>query len=281
MRNKPPLGTPLKSGHRQIPEGGWWLFQDGAGGTAYNIVDLTGDTDGVFTNIDIPRSANSGWNPGKFGKTPIYDGTNDEIIVPDALRLSSQHQSITFWMRAPVPVPGSKIMIGKSNDLDPGAQNTSGWNIYVQAARVCKWWVTGTAVVASTTIVDTGAWFHIACVRVGDDLTTSNGDYFIYINGVLEDETIGHVDNFPATRGYNSNYDLTFASGFFYIPVSYGNFQLDDIRIFNRPLVQPEIQDIMHDGFDPFADLLDVAMLAQLGVPNSWYYRTLMQGDRL
>lgn len=256
IQNKPLQGTPLISGHPHIPKGGWWLFQEGMGD---RIGDLSGNGNvGIATGMSFPSTVASSWNPGLFGSAPIYDGTDDEIIVPDAPRLSSLDQSIMFWMRAIVPVAEAKVLIGKTaEEIDPGL--ISGWNIAIDADHLLKWWITGTIPVAGTTVVDGGEWVHIGCSRQGIDETEAT--YRIYINGVLEAEA-DHDD--ALDRTYNSTHDLTFASGFFNIPVRYGNFQMDDIRIFRRVVLGSEVQDIKSDPFAAFTTGIDVALLAQL-----------------
>lgn len=284
--NKPFLGTPLNLAHRQLRGLVWWsVFQEGAGGRIRNLVDLTGDSDGAFSGIAIPPTVNSGWNPGKFGKTVMVDGVDDFIdigAVPVILQnLPANGMTVTGWLfdhRTAINELGTLI-----GNLD--VASASGWSIRTQAlagdgTRKLVWQAvfSGDDMSYTTNVgtIPNNDWVHVAIVIHSDHTAT------IYIDGV----PVSLAGATPGTGNYidDSGTDLVLGSlwwGGAYIQGFDGLF--DDVRVYNRELLQPEIQDVVHDQFAAFADPLDIALLAQLaGVTfAAHYYRTLMQGDRL
>lgn len=98
---KPPLGTQIDWSHpimRDIRL--FLLFSEGGGDKAYDLSGY-GNT-GTLTNMAFPATTASGWNPGKFGSVPIFDGTNDYIDAGNAASLDfgTGDLSIEFWIKS-------------------------------------------------------------------------------------------------------------------------------------------------------------------------------------
>ena len=53
-----------------------WLLDDGSG---FRARDFVGKNHCVLTGFADPSTAASGWNPGRYGKTPVFDGANDHM----------------------------------------------------------------------------------------------------------------------------------------------------------------------------------------------------------
>lgn len=87
---KPIKGEKINSAH-PLSKGivGCWLFNEGGGDKVY---DSSGNKNtGTLVSMAIPSSSISGWNPGRFGKTLSFDGSNDTVTVvptPDGSSLN-------------------------------------------------------------------------------------------------------------------------------------------------------------------------------------------------
>lgn len=85
---KPPLGVPINPAH-SLARGlvACWLLNEADGDKIY---DLGGyENLGTLTNMAIPSTTVSGWNPGKDGPAVKFDGSNDLVGLgaPAALKL--------------------------------------------------------------------------------------------------------------------------------------------------------------------------------------------------
>ncbi len=234
--NKPPLGTPLRSGHPQL-HGlvGWWLFQEGAGGL---VNDLSGNGNaGVLSGFAFPSTPTSGWNPGRAGRTLTYDGINDFGEVPAAAilnRLSSI--TVSLWMRG---ASGGDQRIASNRAL--GAPN-NGWFIaYDDSDNQIQFFVDSSAGIDKAgfdiAIVD-NQWHHV--VGTWDGATIR-----VFVDGIEGTPvglggTIGQSQVIRFGRGVQAS-------------ASYYQGLLDDVRIFSRALTRSEIQDIMIHPFAAFA----------------------------
>ena len=79
---KPPLGTELDHGH-QLARGlvGCWIMNEGCGNV---IRDLSGaGNHASLVNFSFPPTTTSGWHPGAYGPSLLYDG-NDYATVAQA-----------------------------------------------------------------------------------------------------------------------------------------------------------------------------------------------------
>jgi len=250
--NKPLPGTPLIPGHRQLEDLiGWWLFQEGAGGIAN---DLSGNNNpGRLYGFTIPASATSGWGPGKFSKTLTYDNVGDYISIGD-LDIFNFGQTDGFtvmaWVRSTQPSLGVRPILSKYTNA-----STPGW--YLMES-----YDAGQPQLTFTTILPVSevrrnyeyrdhVWYHVAAVK-----DTSTDTVKMYVNGNLlgsnpDINVGGHANASPLVIGKLLSY--------------YYQGQIDDVRVYNRPLIQPEIQNTMDKPFDAF-ELFDIALLAPIVV---------------
>lgn len=243
--SKPPLGTPIDRSHRQM-QGlvGWWLFQEGAGGM---VNDLSGNGNiGTLNNFAFPPTPSSGWNPGRIGRTLAYDGTNDYIALGTAssfgIPTGGDSKAFSFWFRTTGAGSGATQHMILSYGV---ALQNSSWRISINAGLLGIFSNGGDSVSTSNTYND-GEWHHAVAMLDGNtlSLTVDGGDEVVSADGtnINTADTVIEIGQ-----------DVVAGSRWF-------DGLIDDVRIYNRALTQPEIQDIRHLPFAAFMTM-DIAML--------------------
>lgn len=235
--NKPPLGTPLIPGHPHR-DGliGWWPMLEGAGGTVY---DYSGKGNhGTLTNMASPPTSTSGWGAGKFGVAPSYDALDDYITIPDTdeLELLGNHLTLSAWIYQTVLAP-----LGPPTDLFVIMKEYVGTYKYAIGPAQDKFvfalynGVVNPFVYAGTQVLN--VWRHLAGTWDGATLR-------FYIDGIFIDDAaaaialVGSAGNVAIGRRDTTG--------------PYFGGIIDDVRIYNVPLTQKEIQDIMYNPFAAF-----------------------------
>jgi hypothetical protein len=97
-QTKPPLGARINFAN-SMTKGmvGLWLFNEGQG---TKIQDSTRNGySGTLTNMAMPSTSVSGWNPGKFGKCLMFDGGNDYSLHGSVLDLGLKDLTIIAWIK--------------------------------------------------------------------------------------------------------------------------------------------------------------------------------------
>lgn len=170
------------------------------------------------------------WTSGLYGNAINLDGSNDYVDFGNTLPNISgwKQMTITGWYYA-TSTGGVRTVISKFWEGDQGYGNSvykiwlSGTNLYFKLSTVGSW--DGQSVVVPGVTVNT--WQHFAAVWDGST-------YKIYLNGVKGEE--------KGRSGYlsNPNHKTTIGS------VSDGTSsyflgKIDDIRIYNYALTQPQI----------------------------------------
>lgn len=246
---KPSMGVPVNWSDPQT-DGlvAWWYFLERGGNF---IRDLSGNTNhGTLTNGVT-------WKDGAVN----LDGVDDYINVGN-IDMNMDY-TISAWLnfdsRSP-PDANQYQILGKSRENfrpSPGLI----WNREGFQIRHCD---------GSSTTVDSAtfdissrspftpvvnSWMHVAATY-----TQSSGEIKIYVNGIL-----GVTDTF--TIDWDLPSDLLIGAG-----ERSGSQQqhfdgrIDDVRIYNRPLGQVAIQNVMYDNEDLFLKPVIMEQEASLGV---------------
>ncbi len=197
----------------------WW---QGNG----DVKDETGLHNGTLMN-------GTDFAPGRVGQAFSFDGVDDYVMVPSSAALDpTATASLVAWVyfdQLPSVAGHFMYVAGKSGggtDLDIQAQTDNRLYFYVAAGFY----------VASTTVVQTGQWYHVVGTY------TASNQLKMYVNGVLEN-TVAIVG---VTRGMNGN---PFAIG--QSSVWGGRFfkgRIDEVSLFNRALSDSEVQGIYDAG---------------------------------
>ncbi|MDD3927196.1 MAG: LamG domain-containing protein, partial [bacterium] len=210
---------------------GQWLLDEGQGTTAGDSSD--NNNNGTLVNMDT----NTCWVNGRLGKALAFDGVNDyvncgsnsSLNITDAITIETwiKFDSFADWVR---PLNNNLYQIFHRGGSDHRifflyhiVENTrsgdSSWN---------NW-----SGVASTTSLQAGQWYHVACVKSGNTMS-------IYINGVKERELdclAGYtIDNTQMTN-------LNLGAGY-----NYFNGQLDEVRIYSTALSADSIYQHYFEG---------------------------------
>jgi hypothetical protein len=214
---------------------GWWMFEDGSGTVAK---DVSGNgADAVF--FGEPK-----WGTdADHGGILLFDGTTAN---PEYLFIDGSYQvpvyTIAFWFR----VDGGSGQRDIFSAYAPGVQH--GILLELQGDGTLRYLHRyplgtggGTNIYTATTY-DDGAWYHAAMVKSVDTIA-------LYINGEL-------VDTAADTSKFNPGDTFGVALGILddeREPARLFPGALDDVRIYNRPMSQEEIQAVMGAGPWPYA----------------------------
>jgi len=196
-----------------------WKFDEGSGNVAH---DTSGNgNDGTF--IGDPQ-----WVTGKIGGALEFDGTSDYIEIPfsDSLRVINQGDfTLTAWFR-PDEIPTEyKVVLQQGDDASGGPGRT--WLFVHQSNEIRS--SLGGSPTGSGVGIEGGTWYHGAVVVTeGGDTDTIQ----LYVNGE------------PA--GAPRQDSIEDSEGVFYIGCHKGlgniwDGLIDDVRIYNKALTEPEI----------------------------------------
>ena len=206
---------------------GWWKLDESSGTTASDS-SINGNG-GILTSMD----PSTDWVAGKIANALDFDGVDDNVSLgnPSALQITG-NQTISMWLK-----PNSF-----SARRNPYAKAFGGEGTITQETNGTINYFYGTGGGNTTPYqgfnmtnpLVLNEWTHVAIVR---DL--SNMTLRWYKNGVQTNQVAASYS--PATasvlnayigQGYVSNYSGT----------------IDDVRVYNRALLEPEIANIHSQG---------------------------------
>jgi hypothetical protein len=150
-----------------------------------------------------------------------FDGGNDNIGIPTTGFQNSQSYTIECWLNASVAAEGVHVWEGNNALSNPSLEGSPG-NL--------NFWVNNSSAIATGTM-NTGQWYHVACVYDGANQTQS-----LYVNGDWKGSAfVSSTVNFGSVLHVGSR----FGSSRFY-PGS-----MDEMRIWTVARTQSEIQTFM------------------------------------
>ena len=234
---KPPLGTSIDFGQSQMRDlVGWWLFQEGAGD---KVADLSGNgIVGTLSGFSFPAISTSGWNPGKFGRTLAFDGTNDYIEAEDDnFPSGAAPRTVTFWVKR--PSSGNFAGAGGLYLFFYGTRaDKNGFGMYGVVGTTDLYFYSHSYDIDITINLDDAEWHHLALTFDGTNLRAYKDAVLISTNNRSLLNTV--LDTFVI--GTSKTADQYF-DGLF-----------DDFRVYNRKLTAREIVDIKMDPFAMFME---------------------------
>ena len=205
-----------------------------------NVNDLSGNgNQGTLTNFTFDGTTN-GWVGGKFGSSLLFNGSNTFASIPSSSKLSALSAfTVTFWEKTPPQTSNNNMFAAKWDNPDAKStfqimySSTAGGSGMIY--RIGDGTTTYQYGPGSGVAVD-NRWHNIAMTYSGTQLVT-------YIDGKVE------LNQAITVALFNSPND----------PITFGcrtldphclKTNLDDIRIFNRPLSSLEVGQL-YQGSQP------------------------------
>lgn len=225
---KPPLGSVIDWSH-PLSKGivGCWLFNEGQGD---KVNDISGNKNhGTLTNFSHPATTTSGWNPGRFGKTLKFDGSNDYIYAgSNVILYQPAYYTISCWANKYANSSWNGLVefdFGYGNKPSglTGANNEQ--RVCFRNADVNEVWTPANSILYNKLYHIVGVW----------SVNYSNAK--IYINGISQNISGSGVG------------PMAFAGNKF--GSAYANFNgtLENVLLYNRALSPQEVQQLYISPF--------------------------------
>lgn len=216
---------------------GWWKLDEGSGMDAF---DSGGYNHGVLYG-------DPNWVTGKVGPYALdFDGDGDYIEIPDDAFLTPASQiSIAFWLynRGGQNAGIYKYASCPSEEYSPGDSRAYLVSVIDDTATVrfrVFSAVSTSDMIESNNTIGLNQWHHIAA-------TFNEGAAAIYIDGQPDNSaalSVSSIMNDAQPLIIGGYWSYCGADQF----VNALNGQIDDVRIYNRPLSESEIQQLYEMG---------------------------------
>ncbi|MDA2936242.1 DUF2341 domain-containing protein [Patescibacteria group bacterium AH-259-L05] len=192
---------------------GRWKMDEGTGTT-------TADASGNGNTGTITGAA---WTSGKYSNALDFDGTNDHVQAPLATT-QIDNWTIMAWAK-------SDTTTGNGGVVQVGGPGCTGYSITRSGS---DWFPLYPCILWNSSIatVVIGEWIHLAVVR-------ESGTMRAYANGV---QTVSGVTTAPLSPSGNFT-EIGASEGIYW-----SDGQIDDVRVYNRPLSGGEIAQIAEKG---------------------------------
>ena len=225
------LGAALNRPPNNLGLVGYWSFNEG---TSTIATDFSGNQNhGPLTTFANPPTSASGWTQnGKRGGGLFFDGTDDEVLVPDGPSLDIAGSfTLSGWVKADT-YPGASTWADVVIKFFPG----NGTNYYLEIGDsddlACGFG--GQDHVTTALGLTTGRWYHVACV-----FNTTTDTMKFYVDGI--ERSSQAATNEPSTNSSSVSIGSLDGSQFL-------DGVLDEIRIYSRALGESEILTLYGSG---------------------------------
>ena len=211
-----PHGSIVESDPREGIVSYWKLDGD--------ATDSVGSNDGTVTGATFVD--------GFYDQCASFDGTDDIITVSDSPDLDPPTITVSYWMK-----PASTGASSRRRTVSKYTSNTTDqWESFIDTDDTVVWHnqVSDThRNISSNTTITAGEWLFVLGITDGD------GQMSIYVNGEKEGETSGETLN-------DNPHDLGIGAS----PQGdwYFDGEIDDVRVYNRPLNPAEVQQLYEYG---------------------------------
>ena len=205
---------------------GAWTFEEGGGKTI---------RDGSAFGNDGEVKGAPKWVKGVFGSALDFDGAQDHVIIPDSTSLDLNEMTVAAWVNLRAYPDDARIITKELGVVDP-------WSIYtflMSGAGESKLEFRPVLNnqrqrVESVADIPLNQWTHIVATYDGEKVT-------LFINGEIDKEQ-------PATGEMLQNDEpLYLGASQFWDPRFFDGL-MDDAVLFNVPLSQEDIQQLMDTG---------------------------------
>jgi len=212
-RVKPPFGSVTIDWNHPLAQGlvGCWLFNEGAGLTAY---DLAMNKHGALTNGPL-------WVPGRTGTALNFDGADDSV---SALFDTADIVTVSAWVKMNKPDASDFNFV--TQDGGVSGRFSTGWSggerFYIAKSGVAYHKLTN----AYSLSTYNNSWHHIVLVYTPD-----NTQSHIYVDGVEASYAAASSQTITSnTTVYLGQEGALYSNGLF-----------DDVRIHNRVFSASEV----------------------------------------
>ena len=229
------LQQPMHIGKGSTGPVGWWKFDEGTGSVAINSGNAGARYNGRLNNMD-----QSNWVLGKVGDSALsFDGKNEDVEI-GALNLNSNTMTITAWVKRNGEQAGyAGIVFCRDGDTIAGIGcGTTGAPDWKPNQELYYGWndVEQTWAWHSGLIIPQGEWAFVALV-----LKPARATLYLAADGVIRsatNETANDIEEFNGTLRIGNDKKPGH-------PPRYFRGQIDDVRIYDRPLSNTEIKQII------------------------------------
>jgi fibronectin type 3 domain-containing protein len=230
---------------------------------AYSLNEGSGTTVHDSSGNGLNGTAlNTTWVPGKYGDALSFNGTSTNVDLGTAAAFAmTGSMTLEAWAYVGAQESTDEEIIALSND-------TLGWQL--KATNDTGPWTFGIGVSNGTshvqryssTALALDTWYHVAGVYNASAQTLD-----IYVNGVLADGTLkGTV---PSSQVPASGVHTYLGQRG---PACYCYFDgtIDEVRVYNVPLTQAQIQTDMNTPIGPAAPVLSLTGASSTQIGLSW-----------
>jgi uncharacterized delta-60 repeat protein len=182
-------------------------------------------------NADGSAMNGAGYAPGMVGQAFSLDGVDDHIVAP---AVSAQDPTSAGSMDAWVFFNQKPSVAGHIMSIIAKGGNATDFDLQANTDDHFHFYVAGGTQTASTTVLTTGVWYHVAGTWDATGLR-------IYVNGSLEATNTTSVTRGHSGRELWIGASQTFGGRFF-------NGLVDESEIFDRALTSEEVAGIYNAG---------------------------------
>jgi peptidoglycan/xylan/chitin deacetylase (PgdA/CDA1 family) len=208
---------------------GYWPFDEGSGTTA-------NDKSSYGSNGTLKNGPQ--WTTGKLGNALQFAGNGAYLEVPhnNSFNFGTGDFTIEFWIKNSQPLLNESYIYGIANKVS-GGPNGVGWSCALRGGayngiyfrtEYPNYFVTEVIPPANySSVVSDGNWHHFV-------ITRSSGTVILYLDGNQIASKVADWDVTSSAPLYIGTFGGTSAGAL--------NASLDEFRIWNRTLSQPEIK---------------------------------------
>lgn len=254
MPTKPLPGVTLDPLHR-LSEGilGYWLFNEGAGSTVYDI--SKNKNHGTLTNM-LPNTQGSKWTGTKFGGGLAFDGSNDFIPINN-VNFGSRF-TISIWAK-PTLLHDYGDLMGRETYLT--FISYADGHLTFNIGNGSSW---GNAISTSPGSLVNGKWYNIVATYDGSQTE-------LFLNAISKGAA-GNSGYSLETSFYLGKRDRA-ATQYLW------NGIIDNVLLFNRVLNALEIKQLYHNLF---CNLMQVPVwqrytIAGLSIPVAMHHYEMLR----
>ncbi len=203
---------------------GWWKLDDNTGTSAAD--SSAGGNAGTLT-------LGPTYGVGKFGSGVKFDGSDDYINLPAAVRPgATNYYTMEAWVKRGT-ISTTQGIIGNNNGT-----GASGFYLQFNAGNTIECGkIAVVALTSSATLTDTTAWHHVACA-------ISPSGMFLYLDGALiaSNANTANISDYNGFIGVGAINEGSAGIG------KWLNGSIDDVRLYRYARTQKQVVEDMNAG---------------------------------